>query len=413
MKRIILNGRARLVGDVRVGGSKNAALPIIFATLITRGISEITNLPDIGDVRVALDIISELGAKVSRLGDTTLIDTRSLSYTEPSPDLISKIRASTYLIGASLSRFGRVKISEFGGCNFANRPIDMHLDACRILGAELNGDLLVTRGLVGGNIIFSKASVGATVNAIILAAAAKGTTRICGFAREPHIDALVDFLTSAGADIRRTESTITIVGRELHGGKITVIGDMIEAGTYLTAGLLTGGRVSVHGCNLPEVQTFLPFITALGAGVTVENDAVTACLSERAEYISVTAAPYPAFPTDLQPIIAPLLAKNAGGEIIDTVWSTRFGYLKTLAAFGVTSEISGNRAHIFPSTSIHPATVTAPDLRGGMASLLLALCAEGESIINSAEIILRGYEKLQEKLYALGQSIIIEDEKEK
>ncbi len=408
MKRIIVNGPSRLVGEVAVSGSKNAALPIIFATLITRGISELRCLPDIGDVRVALDIIRGFGARITRAGDFTYIDTRDLSYREPSEHLVSKIRASTYLIGSCLSRFGQCRISSFGGCNFASRPIDMHIDACRALGAEASTEKITAKSLRGAEISFNKQSVGATVNAILLAASAEGETLIRGFATEPHIDALIAFLISAGASIERTDSEIRIKGKELRGGKITVIGDMIEAGTYLAAGLMTGGSVAVKNCPSYDMQAFLDSLSALGAGNSVSENYVSSRLLGRGEHISVTAAPYPGFPTDLQPIIAPIMAKNSGGNITDTVWPTRFGYLNTLSAFGVSSSVLANRAEIEPAR-LTPAAVNAPDLRGGAACLLCALSAEGRSEIHSAEIILRGYEKLEEKLRALGADIQIKD----
>lgn len=408
MKKIIVNGTARLSGEVSVSGSKNAALPIIFATLITDGVSEIRNLPDIGDVRVALDIIRSFGARTETCEGVTYVDTRNLIYSEPSECLVSKIRASTYLIGSCLSRFGECRISSFGGCNFASRPIDMHLDSCRTLGAQVFPDRVVAKSLVGGKIAFTKQSVGATVNAILLAASAEGETVISGFATEPHIDALIDFLISAGAIIERTDDEIRITGRRLHGGKVTVIGDMIEAGTYIAAGLMTGGSVSVKNCPLSDIEAFRDALSAFGAEIVARDDYLNARLSGRGEYLSVTAAPYPGFPTDLQPIIAPLMASNSGGDITDTVWHTRFGYLDTLRAFGVNSAVSNNHAKIEES-NITPASVIAPDLRGGAAALLCALSAEGRSEIYSAEIILRGYEKIKEKLCTLGAYIKIEE----
>ena len=408
MKRIVVKGPTRLVGEVSVSGSKNAALPIIFASIVTRGISEIRRLPDIGDVRVALEIICSFGARVTRMGDVTYIDTRELAYRVPDEVLVAKIRASTYLIGACLARFGECRLTSFGGCNFAKRPIDMHLDACCALGANVSEHRVTAKALLGNEILFNKQSVGATVNSIILAVTAEGETRIRGFATEPHIDALIDFLISAGASIERTDNDLIINGRELCGGKITIIGDMIEAGTYLAASLITDGEVRVKNCPISHMDAFLNSLTALGARNSINSDCLTSRLSGSGKYISVTAAPYPDFPTDLQPIIAPLMAKYAGGDITDTVWQTRFGYLDTLSAFGIDSVVFHNHARIAPST-IRPAEVTAPDLRGGAACLLCALATEGVSEIYSAEIILRGYENLVEKLCTLGAKLQIED----
>lgn len=407
MKRIIVNGGRPLYGEVGVSGSKNAALPIIFACILTRGVSEITNLPNIGDVSVALEIVRGFGAEISHRGNTTYIDTRELSYREPSPDLVRRIRASTYLLGASLARFGRCPIMAFGGCNFSLRPIDMHLDACRALGAYSDGDTLYCERLRGGSICFDKASVGATVNAILLAASCDGEVRISGCAVEPHIDALIDFLSSCGASITRQGRELYIRGRELRGGRITIIGDMIEAGSYLFLGLMSGGNITVNNAPVGDMTSVLRVLTDMGASLYTEGDRLCGSLS-RGRSASVTTAPFPGFPTDLQPLLAPLLARHSGGSITDTVWPDRFGYLSTLSAFGISSSSHSGTARIYPSV-LHSGSATAPDLRGGMAALISALCAEGQSEINSAEIIFRGYEGLSDKLSALGADIKIID----
>ena len=408
MKKITLCGGKALCGEVTVSGSKNAALPIIFACILTNGISEIRNLPDIGDTRVALELLVSFGAKVTREEGVTYVDTTQLSYTTPDEFLVSKIRASTYLLGSCLARFGRCPLLAFGGCNFSSRPIDMHIDACLALGGTFCDNEITVKKLVGAEINFKKKSVGATVNAILLASSANGTTLIRGMANEPHIDSLIDFLISCGAHIERIGDELYIEGAELHGGKITIIGDMIEAGTYLAAGLITGGKVSVTNCPIADMDAIFDSFQSLGATILVIEISVMATLAENGRMISISATPYPGFPTDLQPIFASLLAVFSGGEITDTVWHTRFGYLKALSNFGARYEIVGNRAKIYPST-IKNAIATAPDLRGGMACLLLALRSTGKSEIYSAETILRGYEKLEEKLRALGADIKIEN----
>ena len=391
MKKIVVKGGIPLHGEVAVSGSKNAALPIIFACIIANGVSRIDNLPDIGDVRVALDILRGFGAQINREGERVIIDTGSLHYCTPRSSLVSGIRASTYLIGACLARFGRCEISSFGGCNFSHRPIDMHLAACRAMGAEVGEYEITASRLRGTAIDFDKPSVGATVNSLLLSVSAEGETRIRGFAREPHIDALIDFLLSCGAEIRRTRDEIIVVGRSLHGGCIRVIGDMIEAGSYLAAGYATGGIVDVADSNVEGMEIVIDVICGAKNGFT-----------------EVTASPYPGFPTDLQPVAASLMAVCTGGKITDTVWPHRFGYLNEISKFGVKFKADGNNAVIFPS-KINCAEVTAPDLRGGFACLMCALAAEGESKIYSAEIILRGYERLVEKLRAIGAEIRIEE----
>ena len=408
MKKIVVSGGMELNGEILVSGSKNAALPIIFSCILTNGVSEIDNLPDIGDVKVALDLLRQLGAKIENNVGKTLIDTREMYYVKPDPNLASRIRASTYLLGSCLSRFGVCHIMSFGGCNFSLRPIDMHIDACLALGGRQDNDMLVCDRLRGGEIHFAKASVGATVNAILLAASAEGESYIYNCAIEPHIDALIDFLGSCGADIQRMGRTLHIVGKNLHGGRIKVIGDMIEAGSYLALGAMCGGRVRVKNIPDDDMDSVFAAFSDLGAEIIRDNrSAVTDRLSF-GNYLSVTASPYPAFPTDLQPIFAPLMASSLGGVITDNVWRDRFGYLKSLGAFGIRSEVQGNRAHIFKS-EINKGIATATDLRGGMACLITALSACGESEIHSAELILRGYENLEQKLRAIGADIKICD----
>ena len=406
MKTVTVRGGTPLVGRTYISGSKNAALPMLFATMITGDVSRIRALPNIGDVRVAIDILRSLGADVRFNGDECLIDTARLSYTEPSEEQTRAIRASTYLIGACLSRFGVCRLTGFGGCGFAARPIDMHVDACLALGARLEGDTLFCDGLRGGEIRLRLPSVGATVNSLMLAVSAVGESRIYGYAREPHVRALIDFLRSAGADITETDEYICVSPRPLHGADITVVGDMIEAGTYLAAGLITDGRVEVRGCPVGHMDAFFDFLGYLGANVSVHGDSAFAEYKKTPRRAFVKAEPYPGFPTDLQPISAVLMAKARGGSIRDTVFPTRFGYLAPLRSFGVRSEIVSDGCEITPSV-LRASEASSPDLRGGAALLLAALGAPGESRIHSAELILRGYENLDIKLRSLGADINI------
>lgn len=402
MGSFLVKGGAALYGRVRVSGSKNAALPIIFASLITNGVSRIHNLADIGDVRAAIKIIEAYGAKVTRLGDTALIDTRELYYTAPPEREVASLRASTYLLSSSLVRFGRAKVSSFGGCNFGPRPIDMHLSALVSHGARIENDELVATSLYPSEIDFHIRSVGATVNSIIAAAGCKGESVIRGIALEPHIMTLISYLKSAGAVIELIGDTLTVSGGELTGGEVTIEGDMIEAGTFLAASIVTGGRISVSGVTPEHLLSFLEPLSK--SGVNIGADTSITAVGKPNSTLSLVAAPYPAFPTDLQPVVAPILAYS-GGKLTDTVWQTRFGYLAELSRFNIASRRIANTAEIFPS-DILAAEATAPDLRGGAALLLAALAAEGESIIHSAEVVLRGYEHLTEKLSSLGAELV-------
>ena len=406
MKSFVILGGKPLVGNVTVSGSKNSALPILFATVIARGESIIENLPKIGDTEAALTILSELGADIRLDGNTARINTESLVYSEPSSALTSLIRASTYLIGSLLARFGRCRLSTFGGCNFADRPIDIHLDSAYRLGAIREGELLLANSLHPAEITLRLPSVGATVNTLLLASSIKGKTVIRGFAREPHILTLIDFLRSAGAKIELSDGEITVEGGDLHGGRVRIDGDVLEAATLLTAGAITNGRVGVIGVDFNAMNSITRAFSALGLSLLYEGEALVCERGEYSYYTEIVARPYPGFPTDLQPIFAPLFASLSGGKITDTVWRERFGYLDELARLGVKSARLTDGALIYKSKQ-HSGTASSPDLRGGMSLVLSALHSRGESRIYFAEKILRGYESLDEKLSALGADIKI------
>ena len=403
MQKYIIEGGASLSGSVSVSGSKNAALPVIFATLVTHGISKIYNLPDIEDVRVALLLIEGFGAVVTRECGATVIDTRKLTYSIPKEELVCRLRASTYLIGACLSRFGIAKTDGFGGCNFSHRPIDLHISAMRSLGAkEIDGGLVADR-LRGGKIRFPIISVGATVNALIVAAATPGQSVIEGASREPHIDTLIEFLRGAGAEISVYCNTIYVVGRELSGSSVKIPGDMIEAGTFLAISALSCGKVCVKGVEVGELDSFIsPFVNS-GMRLERNNDGyyLTGSLNKP---VDIVTAPFPGFPTDLQPICAPLLALNQGGSIRETVWQERFGYLCELNKMGLSYASFSSCTYIYKSR-LCPAITTAPDLRGGAALVIAALFINGESTVENAEILNRGYEHFGEKLSDIGARI--------
>lgn len=403
MGRFVIHGGKTLSGEISVGGSKNAALPIIFSCILIRGISTLTNVPDIADVDVALDIVSSFGAKITRDRGKVILDTEHLTYRVPDVESVSKIRASSYLIGATLSRFGKVKIQRFGGCNFDNRPIDMHLMAARAVGAELTEDWLYASKLHGADVYFDKVSVGATVNAILLTVSATGKSRIFGYAKEPHVMSLIEFLNRAGAKILVTDECIFIDGKDLSSSQAEIIPDMIEAGTYLTLSLITDSSLKVFGADKKQLSSYLNVLLHSGAVIEFDDSSITlsGCLTDP---LNIETAPYPAFPTDLQPQIAPLLAVSHGGVITEGVWKNRFGYLRELRNFGIDYECKDGFAEIKKSV-IRPAKAVAPDLRGGAALILAALYANGESIIENTELIKRGYGNIVNKLRSVGADI--------
>ncbi len=403
MSSFVVTGGKSLSGEISVSGSKNAALPLIFSTIAINGVSTIFDVPDISDVEVAIRILEDYGAEVTRCGKTLVIDTRYLSYCEPSAELVGKIRASTYLLGASLARFSRAKIYNFGGCNFCDRPIDMHVYAIEALGGKRVGDDLFAEKLVGGDVFFEKASVGATINALIMASAAEGVSRIFGYAREPHVLALVKFLRSAGVKILSCGAYLEITGAKAFSGRTKLIPDMIEAGTYIILSLLTDSALLIKGADAGHLTALLTTLAHAGAHFKIDEKGILP-YGKITRPIKIETSPFPGFPTDLQPQSAPLLAAFFGGEITESVWQNRFGYLFELEKLGLEFEISENCAKI--SKSLLKSGVThAPDLRGGAALLLAALYASGKSEIKNAEIIFRGYENLEEKLGSLGAEI--------
>ncbi len=407
MKTLTVNGGIPLVGKIHVSGSKNAALPILFSSLITRGVSRISRVPDISDVRVAIKIIEDFGCSVWREGDSVYIDTRELEYCEPSHVYTSKIRASTYLLGSMLVRFGKCILPDFGGCNFSSRPIDLHVSAAQSFGAEVSENVITADRLNPCEINFPKKSVGATANAMILAAGTDGESVIRGHAREPHIMALASYLCSAGAYINITDESIVIRGGELHGGDTEIIGDMIEAGSYLASALVTDGKVGISGVDMADMAAFISFLESVGARMEIADGCITAERGSILRWSEIVALPYPEYPTDLQPIAAILLASLNGGKIYDKVFPKRFGYLDKLGLFGVKYMKDNDFAEIKPS-NLESASVDIPDLRGGFACLLAALAAHGESQLFSPEILLRGYENLEKKLSSLGADVKFE-----
>ena len=413
MEKLIVRGGHPLCGSIRVSGSKNAALPLLFATLLTEEACIIENLPMIRDVEMALQILTYMGARVHYLTPATIeIQTKNLRPILPPPELVSELRASTYLMGAMLGRFGIAYVQDFGGCNFSPRPIDMHLFAAERLGATLaDGVLSASQGLSGAVLPFVKVSVGATVNALLMAASAKGITVIENAACEPHVENLIAFLRSMGAKILRMGNALVVEGSALHGGRASVVGDMIEGGTYLLAGLATGGRVTVTGCDVAHLGAFLACLAVGGAEISA-TDASISLSGTLSAPIFIKTAPYPAFPTDLQPQTALVSALHKGSTVSEGVFAHRFGYLESLASMGLSYMKNGSTAYVFPS-HLHSAAVSAEDLRGGAALLLAALSAEGRSEIGGAFRILRGYENIVEKFTSLGADIKLIKENEK
>ena len=416
MNKIVVMGGQQLCGEVLIGGSKNAALPLLFAGILTGEVCVFVGLPRVSDVLLALEILRALGARIRFQGGGEVeINYRDMQPRLPPSTLTAAIRGSVYLLGALLGRFGRAQLGTVGGCDFGTRPIDQHLLGFAAMGAvesTANGvlSLAAEKGLTAADFTLKMPSVGATCNLLLAAVGATGTTVIRGAAAEPHVAALCDFLVAAGAKIEGQGSdTLTVVGgTPLHGCRFTVIPDMIEAGTYLAMAMATGGRVSALGVQPSHLEAPLAIFRRMGATVAVEAEAVTLHAPPCYRSVAITTGPYPAFPTDLHPQIAALFAigdrAEGQGSVTECVWESRFRYLTELQKMGAASEVLGATATITP-VPLHAATMRAPDLRGGAALLIAALSQKGQSEITNAALLRRGYEHLEAKLQSLGAAV--------
>ena len=412
MEQLSIYGGKPLRGIVTVSGSKNAALPILFATLLTDGETLLENLPDIADVRLALQILAEMGCRTERRGAGIAICTEGAQYRMPAPEAVGLMRASTYLLGGCLGRFGMCELPRPGGCNFGTRPIDLHCRALSALGAQFSteGNCLVGKasGMHGAEICFPTCSVGATVNTLLAAVCAAGETRIRGAAMEPHVVDLARYLNACGAQIEGagTDEIRVVGGRPLHGCRHRIIGDMIEAGTYLMAGLATRGEVSVRGVSVAELTAVLQTLVRMGGVVSVSGDCVRCRSSGPLQNVAVRTAPYPGFPTDLHPQLCALMATGYGlGRITETVFPTRFRYTEELRRMGAQLYVGDGEVLIWGG-NLRPAPITVPDLRAGAALLIAALSAPGETVLSDCGFLYRGYTDLAPKLWSLGASVM-------
>ena len=415
MDRVIVNGGERLTGEVRIGGSKNAALPLLFAGILTGEECVFSALPRVSDVLRSLEILRAMGARIRFFENKDVsVDYRAVRPVLPPPRLTGAIRGSTYLLGSMLARFGEACLGGAGGCDFGARPIDQHLAGFAALGAEITeGEVLrisAPSGLVGTEFTLAMPSVGASANLILAAVGASGQTVIRNAAAEPHVVALCRFLCAAGARIEGigTETVRVFGGFPLHGVSHRIIPDMIEAGTYLCAGMACRGPVTVCDVCPTHLGALLTAFAKMGGEVTSGADWVRVACPDKYRNICTETAPYPGFPTDLHPQLTALFALGTRAEgvgvMCERIWRDRFRYVQGLQKMGADIRIDGERATVRPSP-LHATTVRAPDLRGGAALLLAALATKGESEITNACMLARGYEHLGEKLAALGAHV--------
>ncbi len=415
MTKYIVQGGHPLFGEVRISGAKNAAVAIIPAALLVDGVCRIENIPQISDVTALLKILEQLGANVRFLNRSSVeIDCRHISTTQVSQELAHKIRASYYLIGALLGRFGEAEVSMPGGCNFGGvRPIDQHVKGFVAMGAEVReGDFICAKAesgrMKGANIYLDVVSVGATMNIMMAAALAEGTTVIENAAKEPHIVDLANFLNSMGADIKGAGTdTIRIFGVDkLHGGSYAIIPDQIEAGTYMAAVAACGGQVLVRGIIPKHMDCITAKLQEMGVQVEEQDDTLLVRRSGKLHRANVKTLPYPGFPTDMQPQITVALCLAEGTSMVtEGVWDNRYRYVGELTRMGAQIRVEGRSAVVEGVEHLNAASVQAYDLRAGAAMVIAALAAEGTSEVSNVHYIERGYEDIIEKLRSIGAQI--------
>ncbi len=416
MEKLVVRGGKRLCGEVTISGAKNAAVAIIPAAVLVDGICIVENVPAIKDVEVICGILEELGAKVEYLDKYTIrIDSSDVDKFTAPYEMVRKMRASYYLLGALLGRVKKADVALPGGCNFGSRPIDQHLKGFRALGAVVDEERILhtgvvyaeTDGLVGTNIYLDVVSVGATINIMLAAVLAKGNTIIENVAKEPHIVDVANFLNAMGANIKGAGTdVIRIRGVErLHGGTYSIIPDQIEAGTFMVAAAATGGDILVKNVIPKHMDSVSAKLTESGAKVMEFDDSIRVIGDGNIKNVNIKTLPYPGFPTDMQPQFVSLLAAASGTSIVtESVWESRFQYVDELIRMGADIIINGRTA-IIKGTGLTGTQVRATDLRGGAGMVIAGLMAKGETVITDIHYIDRGYEDMEGKFKKLGADI--------
>ena len=416
MDKYIIQGGRQLHGEVEISGAKNAAVAIIPAALMVNGVCRIENLPQISDTDKLLQILELMGAKIRLVNRNTVdVDCTEVHLSDRIFDLTKAIRASYYLIGSMLGRFGKAKTTMPGGCNFGVRPIDQHIKGMKALGATMD----IGKGLIraeardgrlrGSRVYLDKVSVGATINIMIAATMAQGRTVIENAAREPHIVDLANFLNSMGADIRGAGTdTIKVRGVDsLHGGTYTLIPDQIEAGTYMAAVAGAGGEVTLRNVIPRHLECISAKLAEMGVEIEEGDDYVTVRRYGPLHRTNIKTLPYPGFPTDMQPQISAVLCTAEGTSVVtEGVWDNRYKYMNELRKMGAEVQVDGKVAVIEGVPRLTGAPVAACDLRAGAAMVVAGLCAEGTTVIEDVVYIERGYQDIVGKLRRLGADIV-------
>ena len=413
MDQYVIKGGNPLVGDVEIGGAKNAALAIITAAIMTDETVLLENIPDVSDINALLGAISFIGATVNRMDRHTVsINGSTISGSSVDYDLIKKIRASYYLLGALIGKYKKAEVPLPGGCTIGSRPIDLHLKGLQAMGVNIkieHGDIIAeAEDLHGAHIYLDMASVGATINIMMAATMARGKTTIENAAREPHVVDAANFLNSMGASIKGAGTeVIRIRGvQKLHRTSYSIVPDMIEAGTYMMAAAATGGDIFVTNVIPKHLEAMTAKLTEIGCLVQEYDDMIRVKADKRLKRTQIKTLPYPGFPTDMQPQMAVVLSKAFGTSMItENIFDSRFKYVDELARMGASIKVKGNTAIISGCKKLTGARVAVPDLRAGAALVIAALAAEGVSVVEDIVYIQRGYEDFELKLKKLGADI--------
>lgn len=415
MEKLIIKGGTRLHGEVTISGAKNAAVAILPATLLINGVCTIENLPNISDVQIQCKILEQLGAKIDWISNNSArIDTTNITSYKAPLDMTSKFRASYYLIGALLGRCHNVEVGMPGGCKLGARPIDQHIKGFEALGATVdvaNGKVVASANKLNGSSIYMDTiSVGATINIMLAAVLAEGTTTIDNAAREPHVVDVANFLNTMGADIRGAGTDIIKINgvKSLKGGTTySVVPDQIEAGTFMLAAIASKGDIVLKNCISEHLDCLTAKIIEMGGNVEESGDEIRVWCDKRPLKTSIKTAPYPGFPTDLQAQLGVVLSIADGTSIIsENIWESRFQYTYELNKMGAKITAQGKTAFFEGIESLSGAPVCATDLRAGAALIIAGIIADGTTELSNLEHIDRGYENIEMKFKNLGANIV-------
>ena len=414
MEKIVINGGKELSGEVVISGAKNAVLPIMAATLLCPGNFRISNVPDLKDTRTMMKLLDIVGAETSFRDNSLEIDSSNVNNPEAPYDLVKTMRASFYVLGPLISRFGRVQVSLPGGCAWGPRPVDYHLKGLEKLGAKIdlkNGNILAEADeLIGADINFEFPSVGATGNLAMAAVCAKGTTRLYNCAKEPEITQLCEFLNEMGANIEGIGTDmLTIMGvADLHPANIRIIPDRVEAGTFLMAGALNG-TIKVNNVIPGHLKRVTDKLTDAGCILQIDENSISISSPSSIKSVDMTTAVYPGFPTDLQAQWVALMSLSESSAIVtDTVYHDRFSHIPELSRLGANIKVDKNTAFIRGVKQLVGAPVMSTDIRASASLIIAALAASGKTEISRVYHIDRGYEKIEKKFLGLGAEIMRE-----